>query len=674
MTSRHLFRLSPKVTYPLLAFLVCLLFSLTSNSQRVYAAFGDFVEVHKDGVSGIDGLGGAINIAISPDGKYLYSVGDTDNSMTIFSRNSDTGQLTYLETLRDGVGPVDGLRGAHGLAISPDGKHLYAVGLHDDGIAVFNRDVSTGLLTYREIHKEDGLDGSVNVIVSPDGNNVYGTGLYDDAVAVFTRNVATGVLTYVSMHKDGVSGVDGLDGARDIAITPDGKHVYIGSQAEDGLAVFSRDSSTGDLTFLEVLKDDDPGVDGVKGVIGIDYSPGGNHIYVTSFTESSLAVFSRDSTTGLLTYVDVYKDDTSGVDGLSGAWDVAISPDGFYAFATGRSENALSVFSRDPLSGVLTYLVHHVDDQAGVDGLNGAMALAATADSKHIYATGYNEGGLAAFISYGASDLSWSWTWIEETKTLDAVMVLGSTWTSNADKVQFFVDGVVSETFSAPTAGFIKKFNLGLVGNEQVSSAPTNVSFRLLDSSLAALGATGSPQNVDDIVPNDLGLKIQTQGNKALVQVKLPTSGLSSEIAWMDIYPNYTSGDKPKITAKLPSAGALPTGSIIDMWVTGLTEPANTFRVHFYDASDDLITFAEGLNVNTNVIDSTSSRMSFPGLTPERKIILLSTPTPVVPTPAPVLPGTGDVAPSSGFVIGLILLGGLLMPVGGLGIYLNRRS
>jgi hypothetical protein len=142
----------------------------------------------------------------------------------------------------------------------------------------------------------------------------------------------------------------------------------------------------------------------------------------------------------------------------------------------------------------------------------------------------------------------------------------------------------------------------------------------------------------------------------------------------MDIYPNYAPGDKPKVTAKLPSAGVLPTDSIIDMWVTGLTEPANTFRVHFYDASDDLITFAEGLNVNANVIDSTSSRMSFPGLTPERKAILLSTPTPVAPTPTPVLPGTGDVAPSPGFVTGLIVLGSLLLGLGVLGLYLNRRS
>ena len=672
MTSRYLFRTFPIVTYFLLAILVCLLFLLIPNGQRVFAAFGDFVEVHKDGLSGIDGLGGAIDIAMSPDGKYLYLVGDTDNALTIFSRNPDTGQLTHLETLRDGMGLIDGLRGAHGLAISPDGENVYAVGLHDDGIAVFNRDVSTGLLTYMEIHKEDGLDGSVNVIVSPDGNNVYATGLYDDAGAVFTRNVTTGALTYVSMHKDGVRGVDGLDGARDIDITPDGKHVYIGSQVEDGLAVFSRDLSTGALTFLEALKTGN-GVFGVKGIIGIDLSPDGKHVYVTSFSESSLAIFSRDVSTGLLTYVDVYEDGEGDIDGLSGAWDVAISPDGFYAFATGRAENALSVFSRDPITGALTYLVHHVDDQSGVDGLDGAMAIAATTDSKHIYATGYNEGGLSVLIAYGASDLSWNWTWVEETKTLDAVMVLGSTWTSSADKVQFFVDGVVSETFSAPTAGFIKKFNLGIVGNEQITSSPTDVSFRILDSSLAALGATGSPQNVDDIVPDDLGLKIQTQGNSALIQVKLPLSGLSSEIAWMDIYPNYVSGDSPKVTAKLPSIGALPTDSVIDMWVTGLTEPANTFRVHFYDASDDLITFAEGLNVNANVIESSSSRMSFPGLTPERKIILLPTPTLVVPTPTPVLPGTGGVAPSQGFVTGLILLGIFLLVLGGLGIYLNRR-
>lgn len=679
MISSYLFRLSPNVSFFLIAFLFSLLFSLLPNDQRVYAALGDFIQVQKDGVSGLDGLGGAIKIVLSPDGKYIYVVGDIDNALAVFSRDAVTGQLAYLQTLRDGVDGVDGLRGAHGLDISSDGKHLYVVGRHDDGIAVFNRDVSTGLLTYLEIHKDgidgvDGLDGSVNVIVSPDGNNVYGTGVDDDAVAVFARNVTTGALTYVSMEKDGVSGVDGLDEARALAITPDGKHVYIGSQAEDGLAVFSRDSATGALTFLEVLKDGSAGVDGVKGVMGINYSPGGDHIYVTSYTESSLAVFSRDTTTGLLAYVDVYTDDTNGVDGLLGAWDVASSPDGFYVFATGSSEDALSVFSRDPVTGMLTYMVHHLDDQNGVDGLGQAMDLVVTSDAKHVYATGYSDGSIAAFNSYGASDLSWSWTWIDETKKLVAVVVLGSTWTATADKVQFFVDGVLSETVSAPTAGFISKFNLVVAGSEEISSAPINVSLRILDNSSIALGATGSPQNVDDIVPNDLGLKIQTQGNRALVQVKLPASGLSSEIAWMDIYPNYTAGDKPKVTAKLPSVVALPTDSIIDMWVTDLTEPASTFRVHFYDANDDLITFAEGLTVNTGILDLTSSRMAFPGLTPATKITLLTTPIPVAPTPTPVLPGTGDVASSLRFVTGLILLGVLLVALGVLGIYQNRRS
>jgi hypothetical protein len=77
------------------------------------------------------------------------------------------------------------------------------------------------------------------VDVSPDGKHVYVTGFNDDAVAVFSRNTATGALTFVEFQQDGVGGVDGLDGAAGVDISPDGKHVYVTGAGDDAVAVFS---------------------------------------------------------------------------------------------------------------------------------------------------------------------------------------------------------------------------------------------------------------------------------------------------------------------------------------------------------------------------------------------------------------------------------------------------
>ena len=49
--------------------------------------------------------------------------------------------------------------------------------------------------------------------LSVHGNYVYVTGSSEGAVSWYERNASTGALTYGGMLKDGVDGVDGLEGA-----------------------------------------------------------------------------------------------------------------------------------------------------------------------------------------------------------------------------------------------------------------------------------------------------------------------------------------------------------------------------------------------------------------------------------------------------------------------------
>ena len=95
-----------------------------------------------------DGLNGAYSVAVSPDGKHLYAAGADDDAVAVFSRDAATGRLTYVEMQQDGTGGSDGLNGAVSVTVSPDGKHLYAAGYEDDAVAVFRRDAATGSLTY----------------------------------------------------------------------------------------------------------------------------------------------------------------------------------------------------------------------------------------------------------------------------------------------------------------------------------------------------------------------------------------------------------------------------------------------------------------------------------------------------------------------------------------------
>ena len=188
--------------------------------------------------------------------------------------------------------------------------------------------------------------------VSPDGKHVYASSEIDDTVAVFTRNSTTGGLTFVEFHKDGVGGVDGLDELRELTVSPDGSHVYAAGLGDNALAVFSRDSTTGALTFTTTSKDGVGGVDGLNGVISVMVSPDGQHLYTAAGVASAVAVFSRNSGTGALSFVEVHQDGVSGVDGLSLATGISVIPDGKHVYGTGRSDNAVAVFSGQPAANL----------------------------------------------------------------------------------------------------------------------------------------------------------------------------------------------------------------------------------------------------------------------------------------------------------------------------------
>ena len=59
----------------------------------------------------------------------------------------EAAALNFVEAQFDGVGGVDGLDYAHGVAVSPDGAHVYITGGYDTAIAIFARDGTTSRFT-----------------------------------------------------------------------------------------------------------------------------------------------------------------------------------------------------------------------------------------------------------------------------------------------------------------------------------------------------------------------------------------------------------------------------------------------------------------------------------------------------------------------------------------------
>jgi 6-phosphogluconolactonase (cycloisomerase 2 family) len=226
----------------------------------------------------------AESLTVSPDGAHLYFADFGASRIRGFRLDPD-GALTFSHIIPyavDGQNGVDGIDGVTSVAISPDGKFVYATGFNEDAIAVFSRDIESGILTFVEA-KFDGIDGLIGmagpaeVTVSPDGKNVYVSGTFFDALVVFTRNQATGTLTYVQTADGGAGEY--------LTVSPDGRNVYVARPAGGAINVFGRNGANGTVGFVETAVLTSPDSQNVL------VSPDGLHFYGADFTGDEIQLF-----------------------------------------------------------------------------------------------------------------------------------------------------------------------------------------------------------------------------------------------------------------------------------------------------------------------------------------------------------------------------------------------
>ena len=158
---------------------------------------------------GIDSAGGRFGLDLSPDGKNVYVA--TGDSLAIFNRNTANGELSQsaeeFGSCVSALGAPCFPAGANMAApqdasVSPDGLQVYVAtaASNNTGVAVFDRDPATGLLTQKlgkdGCHTGSGAGGCAvaramptsTVLTSPDGRNVYANN-GGGAMAIFDRDV-----------------------------------------------------------------------------------------------------------------------------------------------------------------------------------------------------------------------------------------------------------------------------------------------------------------------------------------------------------------------------------------------------------------------------------------------------------------------------------------------------
>jgi 6-phosphogluconolactonase (cycloisomerase 2 family) len=346
-----------------------------------------------DGCTDADLLFGAFALTISVDGRHAYVAAIDSRAVAALARDKRTGALSQLPSPMGCISQTGhggtcatgkGLHAPLAATITPDGKHVYVVSQQRDPItlsalALFARDQSTGALTQLPgadgCISEDpgagactpgiGLRGAAAVAVSPDGRHVY-VASQIDAVAVFARNDATGALTQlpepygcISQSGNGGRCTQGraLDGARSLVVSKDGRFVYVASELSRAVAVLARDRRTGALSQLA----------GEAGCVANDGS-------IEMCTQAV---------------------------GLGGPTSLALGRNGKFAYVVSAVSDELAVLARDRKTGTLAS-VHCVKDDGSIMcepavALRQPYSVTVSPDSKHVYVAARDSDAVAVF-------------------------------------------------------------------------------------------------------------------------------------------------------------------------------------------------------------------------------------------------------------------------------------
>ncbi len=354
-------------------------------------------------------LDGAYDVAVSPDGLHVYVTSYVDDTLTVYSRDTNSGALTFVMSTNnaDMIGPAM-------VEISPDGAQVYVTAIDSDSFLIYQRDAGTGIITLQDVYTEGdgggtitGLNYPYGITVSPDGRFIYVASFFSNALVTFYRD-ADGFVGYQDALVDNTN----LSYAYIPVISPDGKHLYVSGGATSGspddgyVTAYERNILDGSLTLIDHHYDGELlgcyiiclYLNGLSGAWGITVSPDGAQVYIASYYDDAVVRFNRNPFDGKLTFGGYVKEGLAQVQaemesdalqatGLDGAMDVKVSPDGRYLYATGNLSDAVAVFERDTKTGRLTQV--QTLNASTLPALDGARELGLSPDGTSLYVTGY---------------------------------------------------------------------------------------------------------------------------------------------------------------------------------------------------------------------------------------------------------------------------------------------
>jgi DNA-binding beta-propeller fold protein YncE len=210
------------------------------------------------------------------------------------------------------------------------------------------------------------LDGASRIVITRDGKNVYVAAAGDGVVVAFARDARTGLLRAIgciggdnrSPNPNCAAG-RALTTPQTVALAPDDRFLYV--TTGNGIVTLMRDPRTGGLSeafgsgacivWNEQFDGDCRPGSGLHNAFGLAVAADGRAVYSASFTSNAVTMYDRDPRTGVLSQTfrcvsDDGKPPCARARGLEHAGWTTISSDGRFVYVNAPYANALSTWAR----------------------------------------------------------------------------------------------------------------------------------------------------------------------------------------------------------------------------------------------------------------------------------------------------------------------------------------
>lgn len=329
-----------------------------------------------------------------------------------FSATNANGveSLQLIQILKDGVNGVDGLGNPRSVKVLLDNSKVFVTSGDDNAFAIFNVDNNFNL-TFSQIFKNssaniNGLEGASGVAYLEQGDQVVVTGFYDGALTQFSKNKNSYRFNKTisdGLHYERVFNSDlpvgkldtlGLLGAWDAIKTHNEKQLLVASYMSNAVVVFDI-ISDGRILFNRAIKDARPLENSLGKPVSLALSSLNDKLYVLGFDNHQLTIFDRKGG-GELLVKQVIKNGVAGVEQFVNPQKIVVSPEGKFLYVACSGSNAIVVFEKKE-TGKYAFVQTVNNSEMGGSGLEGASSLAISADGSKIYAAGEAGHGLYLF-------------------------------------------------------------------------------------------------------------------------------------------------------------------------------------------------------------------------------------------------------------------------------------